>query len=154
MIDLLIQKKSIRIFFFPSSEVFGFSQKDGGRKDAGTQPSFILCRGDCRHGFVPGFAGFPGGRGCCVPWAHRAGHGAGGRAGTPTLPSSVWGWIWGLPLLPHPFPKTCPFRRALFGCRDADGVGGLELGSSGMDLERESEGSPGGWRRLFFQLKS
>lgn len=59
MIDLLIQKKSIRFFFFPSSEVFGFGQKDGGRKDAGTQPSFILCRGGCRHGLMPGFAVVP-----------------------------------------------------------------------------------------------
>lgn len=48
-----------------------------------------------------------------------------------------------------PFPKPAPFCRALFGCRDADGVGGLELGSSGVDSGRESKGSPGGWRRLF-----
>lgn len=47
-------------FFFSFSEVFGFSQKgggrkeggrkEGGRKDAGVQLSFILCRGDCRAG--------------------------------------------------------------------------------------------------------
>lgn len=100
-----------------------------------------------------GLQGFPGGRGCCVPWAHRARHGAGGRAGTPTLPSSSWGWIWGLPLLPHPFPKTCPFCRALLGAGMQTGWEGWSWAAAGWTRDKRARAAWGAGEGSF-QLKS